>query len=140
MWSKGTPHDKLPEGIGLSVSSSYILMMLVYEDLKEAISSEKSGLILGYKTLTDAPEGEEKNLKIGHRLLIGHQASGKHVLLSNQRDWITDGWCSGHCTRDFALKPNDYNPSVSYILGVKVFTRSLGTVAHIDVQYNNSTK
>ena len=55
-------------------------MMIVYEELNEAIASENSGLILRYRQ-----NSEEQNLRIGHRLLIGHQASGKHVLLSNQR-------------------------------------------------------
>ena len=85
-------------------------------------------------------EDSSNDIKTAHRLMIGHQADGKHVLLSNQRDWITEGWCSGHCTQDFSLKPSDYELSVSYILGVKIFTRSLGTVAHIDVQYNNGSK
>ena len=133
MWSKGTLSDTLPPGLGITLSNSYLLLMVVYEDLTEQLTSEKSGLILEY-------EQDSQYIKTAHRLMIGHQADGKHVLLSNQRDWITEGWCSGHCTQDFSLKPSDYELSVSYILGVKIFTRSLGTVAHIDVQYNNGSK
>ena len=136
MWSKGTLGDTLPPGLGINLSNSYLLMMVVYEELTEQITSEKSGLILEYEQQQDS----SNNIKTAHRLMIGHQADGKHVLLSNQRDWITEGWCSGHCTQDFSLKPSDYELSVSYILGVKIFTRSLGTVAHIDVQYNNGSK
>ena len=49
MWSKGTLGDTLPPGLGINLSNSYLLMMVVYEELTEQITSEKSGLILEYE-------------------------------------------------------------------------------------------
>ncbi len=73
-----------------------------------------------------------------HRLLIGHQATGRHIMLSGTRSWRTDGFCSGHCTRDY-LNANVKSRGVA-VIGVDVHTRSLGTQARIDVQYNNGSR
>ncbi len=72
------------------------------------------------------------------RLLIGHQATGRHVILSKVNDWRTDGFCSGHCTRDL-INSNSKNKGVS-VITVDVHTRRLGTLARIDVQYNNGSR
>ena len=105
---------------------------MIYEKLDRSISSDNSGLILSFE--------EGKELKTVKRLLLGHQASGKHVLLSNQLDWITDGYCSGHCTRDYKVDTSANPPSYVNVIGLEVHTRSLGTVAHIDVQYRYGQK
>ena len=74
---------------------SYLMMMVIYEGLTDSIQADNAGLILTYN--------DTLNLKPVHRLLVGHQASGKHVILSNQRDWITDGYCSGNEHWTFAF-------------------------------------
>ena len=108
------------------------MMMLIYENVQGAITSENSGLVLSYE--------EKADLKLVKRLLLGHQASGKHVLLSNQRDWISDGHCSGHCTTDYIVDTSDTPPTPVSVLAFEIHTRSLGTVAHIDVQYSQGQK
>ena len=60
MWSKGTLGDTLPPGLGINLSNSYLLMMVVYEELTEQLTSEKSGLILEY-------EQDSNNIKTAHR-------------------------------------------------------------------------
>jgi hypothetical protein len=109
------------------------MMMVIYENIESSIISDNSGLLLSYQKA-----GSGNNLKRVQRLLLGHQASGKHTLLSSQRDWISDGFCAGHCTRDFKLG-SDSMSEVS-IIGLEIHTRSLGTIAHIDVQYQNGTR
>ena len=112
------------------MDNSYLMMMVIYEGIEDTIKSDQTGLVLTYN--------DNLRLKPVHRLLVGHQASGKHVILSNQRDWISDGYCSGHCTLDYAIDTTDENPSAVLVLGYDVHTRSLGTVAHIDVQYDGT--
>ena len=111
--------------------------MVIYEKLDGSIQSENTGLALTYK-LNKADVA--KAFRKVKRLLLGHQASGKHVLLSNQRDWISDGYCSGHCTRDYVVDTSNTPPTPVSVMGLEIHTRSLGTVAHIDIQYQNGKK
>lgn len=138
MWSKGIYGDYLPAGYGLELQNSYLMMMVIYEALEKPLSSENSGLILSYE---QEVYNSEKLMKPVHRLLLGHQASGKHVILSNHRDWISDGFCSSQCTKDTNFGNSQYSPPKPVsVLSLQVHTRSLGTVAHIDVMYNNGSK
>ena len=109
------------------------MLMIIYEGLNGGVESDNSGMILTY-------DKTYKNVKKVQRLLLGHQASGKHVLLSNQRDWISDGYCSGHCTRDYIVDTSTSPPSPVSVLGFEIHTRALGSLAHIDVQYNNGQR
>ena len=88
IWSKGNFNDNFPPGFGLDLTNQYLMLMIIYEELTGSVESDNSGLVLTY-------DKTYKNLKKVQRLLLGHQANGKHVLLSNSRDWITDGYCSG---------------------------------------------
>ena len=132
MWSKGANSDSLPMGYGFDLSNNYLLMMIILEDLEN--SSTKSefqpGLILNYS--------DDPSLKLVQRTMIGQQTSGKHILLSNQKDWITTGICSGQCTYENAINTNQ--SYASYIIGINAYTRSLGTMVSIDVNYSNGTK
>ena len=130
IWSKNGGNDDFPNGFGLPLDNSFLMMMVIYEGINDSINQVQDGLILAYN--------DEVSSKPVHRLLVGHQASGKHVILSNQRDWITDGYCSGHCTVDYNIDTTNENPSPVQIMGLEVHTRSLGTVAHIDVQYEGT--
>ena len=132
IYSKGGLEDSFPPGFGLELTNSYLMMMVIYENLDGSIQSENTGLLLTSES--------GKVLKKVKRLLLGHQASGKHVLLSNQRDWITDGYCSGHCTRDYIVDTSTSPPTPVSIMGLEIHTRSLGTVAHIDIQYGNGQR
>ena len=132
MWSKGAKSDSLPMGYGFDFSNNYLLMMIILEDLEN--SSTKSefqpGLILNYS--------DDPSLKLVQRTMIGQQTSGKHILLSNQKDWITTGICSGQCTYENTINTNQ--SYASYIIGINAYTRSLGTMVSIDVNYSNGTK
>ena len=132
MWSKGAKSDSLPMGYGFDLSNNYLLMMIILEDLEN--SSTKSefqpGLILNYS--------DDPSLKLVQRTMIGQQTSGKHILLSNQKDWITTGICSGQCTYENTINTNQ--SYASYIIGINAYTRSLGTMVSIDVNYSNGTK
>ena len=132
MWSKGANSDSLPMGYGFDLSNNYLLMMIILEDLEN--SSTKSefqpGLILNYS--------DDPSLKLVQRTMIGQQTSGKHILLSNQKDWITTGICSGQCTYENTINTNQ--SYASYIIGINAYTRSLGTMVSIDVNYSNGTK
>ena len=132
MWSKGANSDSLPMGYGFDLSNNYLLMMIILEDLEN--SSTKSefqpGLILNYS--------DDPSLKLVQRTMIGQQTSGKHILLSNQKDWITTGICSGQCTYENAINTNQ--SYASYIIGINAYTRSLGKMVSIDVNYSNGTK
>ena len=138
MWSKGAKSDSLPAGYGFDLSNNYILMMIILEDFENSSSSiTKSefqpGLLLNYS--------DDPLVKLVQRTMIGQQTSGKHILLSNQNDWITTGICSGHCTSN--TYENTINTNQSYtsnIIGINAYTRSLGTMVSIDVNYSNGTK
>ena len=110
-------------------------MMVIFEKHKNipALSIKNPGLILEYK--------QEDALKFVNRIMIGHQTTGKHVLLSNQKDWTTTALCSSQCTNAYDSNIINNKSDVSYILGIHVFTRYLGTKASINVHYRrNGTK
>ena len=133
IWSKGNFNDNFPPGFGLDLTNQYLMLMIIYEELTGSVESDNSGLVLTY-------DKTYKNLKKVQRLLLGHQANGKHVLLSNSRDWITDGYCSGHCTRDYLVDTSNSPPFPVSVLGFEVHTRSLGSLAHLNVQYDHGQK
>ena len=114
-------------------------MMIILEDFENSSSSSitksefQPGLLLNYS--------DDPSVKLVQRTMIGQQTSGKHILLSNQNDWITTGICSGHCTSN--IYENTINTNQSYtsnIIGINAYTRSLGTMVSIDVNYSNGTK
>ena len=110
-------------------------MMIILEDFENSSSSiTKSefqpGLLLNYS--------DDPLVKLVQRTMIGQQTSGKHILLSNQNDWITTGICSGHCTS--STYENTNQSYTSNIIGINAYTRSLGTMVSIDVNYSNGTK
>ena len=132
MWSKGAKSDSLPMGYGFDLSNNYLLMMIILEDLENPSTKSEfqPGLILNYS--------DDPSLKLVQRTMIGQQTSGKHILLSNQKDWITTGICSGQCTYENTINTNQ--SYASYIIGINAYTRSLGTMVSIDVNYSNGTK
>ena len=44
------------------------------------------------------------------------------------------------CTRDYMVDTSDSPPTPVSVLGLEIHTRSLGSLAHIDVQYNHGQK
>lgn len=52
-----------------------------------------------------------------NRLILGHQANGKHVILSGLKNWISDSFCVSQC---LAQKKN--SPSID-VIAVEVHTR-----------------
>ena len=132
MWSKGAKSDSLPMGYGFDLSNNYLLMMIILEDLENPSTKSEfqPGLILNYS--------DDPSLKLVQRTMIGQQTSGKHILLPNQKDWITTGICSGQCTYVNTINTNQ--SYASYIIGINAYTRSLGTMVSIDVNYSNGTK
>ena len=134
MWSKGAKSDSLPKGYGFDLSNNYLLMMIILEDLENSSftkSEFQPGLLLNYS--------DDPSLKLVQRTMIGQQTRGKHILLSNQKDWITTAICSGHCTT-YENTINTNQSFASYIIGINAYTRSLGTVVSIDINYSNGTK
>ena len=44
------------------------------------------------------------------------------------------------CARDYMVDTSDSPPTPVSVLGLEIHTRSLGSLAHIDVQYNHGQK
>lgn len=131
MWSRGQGSEMLPEGVGLRLDS-YIMMMVIYDSLEAPIDADRSGLVLFFKHHSPL-----NPIKTAKRLLLGHQATGQHVLLTNMSEWVSDSVCSGHCTRATALGMENEGIDV---VAFDVHTRSLGKIARMDVRYQNGTR
>ena len=87
--------------------------------------NENSGLLLNYE--------EDNSLKTVNRVMIGHQTSSKHVILSNYANWVTIGICSGYCFNSKNSTMNNQSHA-SHILGINVYTRYLGISSSLNVQ------
>ena len=64
MWAKGgEPDEFLPEGFGLGLQDSYLMLMVIYEGVSNSLVNENTGLVLSYRYAQPS-----KPIQTAHRL------------------------------------------------------------------------
>ena len=141
--SENGSSETFPSGQGLR-NEGYIMMMVIYERV-EATFLDTTAVQLKYIT---TPPNDAVILKRyscyhlyfeqGHginticsRLLIGHQVTGKQMVLSGLKQWQTVGICSNQCrSEDAFLK----------VVAVEAHTRNLGIWISAEVGYKSKSE
>ena len=117
LWSstQSKEGERFPRDHGL-ILRRHLMLTVVYENT-ESTFNDNLAVMIHYRKF------DEKKTEI-HRLVVGHQAITRHVVLSGVEDWKSLGICSGSCPK----------PEMK-ILSVESFTRKLGTKVKVMVGY-----